>query len=80
MDSTQGTRLELHDPGFRDRLNQLEIRRRQVHTEHDNAWRDLTRVDPNATQEQREAWARYCDVVLELERVLKEFETLRSGA
>ena len=80
MDSTPQTRLELDDPIFRDRLNQLERRRRQVQSEHDGAWRDLTRVDPSAVQEQHQAWLRYCDVVMEFEKMLAEFETLRVGA
>jgi hypothetical protein len=80
MSASEIQRAEWLDPRFWDRLDRLESRHQHVQSEHNQARRGLERLAPNASDELRQAWRRYCAVIAELDRTAAEFEVLRSSA
>ncbi len=80
MSASELQRAEWLDPQFWDRLDRLESHHRRIQSEHNEARRGLERLAPNKSEELRQAWERYCDVITELDRTAAEFEVLRSGA
>jgi len=65
------------DLRFWQRLEELEGRRRRAQADHEAARRGLERLHPDEVEDLRLAWARYCEVIVELDRVSADFETLR---
>lgn len=63
---------------FWERLSCLEVRHQRVQCEHDDARRGLEQIAPSESEELRQAWRRYCEVIAELERTAAEFEALRT--
>jgi hypothetical protein len=80
MSASEIQRADWLDPRFWDRLDRLESHHQRVQSEHNEARRGLERLTPTESDELRQAWQRYCDVIAELERAASEFETLRSCA
>jgi hypothetical protein len=80
MSASELQRAEWLDQQFWDRLDRLESHHQRIKSEHNEARRGLERLTPNESEELREAWRRYCDVIAELDRTAAEFEVLRSGA
>ena len=80
MSASEQRRAEWLDPRFWDRLDRLESQHLRVQSEHSQARRGLERLSPNESEDLRQAWRRYCDVIAELDRTAAEFEVLRSGA
>ncbi len=62
---------------FWNLLDRYETQHRRAQSDYDSARRQLDRVDPKAISEFRDAWARYCEVILELDRTAGELEHLR---
>lgn len=80
MSASELQRAEWLDPRFWDRLDRLESRHQRIQSEHNEARRGLERLTPRESEELRQAWRRYCDVIAELDRAATEFEALRSDA
>ncbi len=80
MSAPREQRAEWLDPQFWDRLERLESRHRQVRSDHESARRGLDKADPRASEEIRDAWRRYCDVIAELDRTTAEFDALCRSA
>ena len=80
MSASELQRAEWLDQRFWDRLDRLESHHQRIQSEHNEARRGLERLSPKESEELREAWRRYCDVIAELDRTAAEFEALRSGA
>jgi hypothetical protein len=80
MSASEQQRAEWLDPRFWDRLDRLESHHQRIQSEHNEARRGLERLPPEESGELREAWRRYCEAIVELERTTAEFEALRSGA
>ena len=62
---------------FWELLERLEVRHQRVQSEYDSARRQLDRVDPKTSSDIHGAWARYCEVIAELDRAAGELELLR---
>jgi len=77
MNASERQRAEWLDPGFWDRLDRLESRHRRAQSQHESAQRSLERLTPCETEELRQAWQRYCEVIAELDQTTAEFEVLR---
>ncbi|HUN74175.1 MAG TPA: hypothetical protein VMU40_06635 [Steroidobacteraceae bacterium] len=73
-------RADQLDTHFWDRLDRLESEHRRLQCEHESARRKLDRADPRETQEVRDAWRHYCEVIAELDRTTEEFDLLRRSA
>jgi hypothetical protein len=80
MSASELQRAEWLDPRFWDRLDRLESYHQRVQSEHNAARRGLERLTPVESEQLRQAWQRYCDVIAELDRATSEFETLRTCA
>jgi hypothetical protein len=80
MSTSQEQRADRLDAQFWDRLDRLESEHRRLQSEHDHARRRLDGADPSETQQIREAWHRYCEVIAELDRTTEEFDVLRRSA
>jgi len=76
MSASEHQRAEWVDPGFWERLSQLEGRHQRVQAAHDDARRGLERLPREGAEELRLAWSRYCEVIAELEQTTSEFESL----
>jgi hypothetical protein len=68
------------EPGFWERLDRLEQCHKRAQSEHEQAQRGLERLTPREIEELRDAWARYCEVIAELDRASGEFEALHKCA
>lgn len=79
MSASELQRAEWLDQRFWERLDRLESHHQRIQSEHDEARRGLERLSPLESDELRQAWRRYCDVIAELDRTAAEFETLRTG-
>jgi hypothetical protein len=62
---------------FWELLDRIEGRHSRAQSDHESARRRLERVDPKLSSEIQEAWARYCEVIAELDRAAGELEQLR---
>jgi hypothetical protein len=80
MSASELQRAEWLDPGFWDRLDRLESRHKRAQSQHEDAQRGLARSTPCDTEELRQAWQRYCEVIAELDEATAEIETLRTCA
>jgi hypothetical protein len=80
MSASQGERADRVEAQFWDRLDRLESEHRRLQSEHEFARRKLDRADPRETQEIRDAWRHYCEVIAELDRTTAEFDVLRGSA
>jgi hypothetical protein len=80
MSALESERPEWLDPGFWERLEQLEWRRRRAQSEHERAQRGLKRLPPDEAEELHQAWQRYCEVIAELDQATAEIELLRTCA
>ena len=80
MSARQVERAEWLDPKFWDRLDRLESQHRQVQAERESARRRLDRADPGASDELRDVWRRYCDVIADLDRTTAAFDALYRSA
>lgn len=78
MSASEEHRAEWLDREFWERLTRLENRHQKVQSEHDSARRRLERVTPRETEELRDAWRQYCQVIAELDQTTAEIETLRT--
>jgi hypothetical protein len=78
MSASETPRAEWLDSQFWERLDRIEVRHRQIQSQHDAARRTLERANVGETQELRDAWRRYCDVIDELDRTTDEFAALRA--
>ena len=65
------------DLKFWEQLEQLEGRHRCVQADHEEARRGLERLSPAEIEDLRRAWARYCEVIVDLDRACADFEALR---
>ena len=79
MSASEFQRAEWLDPRFWDRLDRLESRHQRIRGEHSEARRGLERLTSRESEELRQAWRRYCEVIAELERAAAEFEALRTS-
>jgi hypothetical protein len=79
MSASEQRRAEWLGPGFWDRLDRLQCHHQRIQSEHDAARRSIERLPPHETEELRQAWHRYCEVVAELDRTAAEFGALHSG-
>lgn len=66
-------------PPVWDDLKRLESRHRQLQREHDLARRRLDQITPEETDELRNAWRDYCEVIAELDEATAALEHLRTG-
>ena len=64
---------------FWERLDRLETQHRRIQSAYETVRRQLDRIDPKINPEFREIWARYCEVIAELDRAAGELELLRFG-
>jgi hypothetical protein len=80
MSAPEVQRVEWLDPRLWDRIDRLESRHQRIQSEHNEARRGLEQLSLRESEELRQAWRRYCDVIGELHRTAAEFEVLRSGA
>jgi hypothetical protein len=78
MSASQQQRAEWLDPAFWERLDRLEARHQKLQSEHQSAQRGLERLTPRESEELRQAWRRYCEVIAELDRATAELEALRT--
>ena len=78
--STTHERADQLERQFWDRLDRLESEHRRLQCEHESARRKLDRTDLRQTQEVRDAWRHYCEVIAELDRTTEEFDVLRRSA
>jgi hypothetical protein len=62
---------------FWELLDRLEGQHRRAQSDYEHARRQLERVDPKISAELHSAWARYCEVIAELDRAAGELELLR---
>jgi len=65
---------------FLEQLQRLEDRHQRVQSEHEAARRRLEGLTPDAADELRAAWRRYCEVIAELEHTTAELELLCARA
>lgn len=79
MSASELQRADWLDARFWDRLDRLESHHQRLQSQHNEARRGLERLSPDESEELRQAWQRYCDVIAELDRTAAEFEALRSG-
>lgn len=79
MSASELQRAEWLDPRFWDRLDRLESHYQRLQSDHNEARRGLERLAPRS-EDLREAWRRYCEVIAQLDRAAAEFEALRMGA
>lgn len=80
MSAPQEDRAEWLDSKFWDRLDRLECQHRVVQLERESARRRLDRAGPGGSDEVRDVWQRYCDVIAELDRTTAEFDVLYRSA
>ena len=80
MSASEQQRAEWLEPRFWDRLDRLESHHQRIQSQHNEARRGLERLSPRESEELREAWRRYCDVIAELDRTTAELESLRTCA
>ena len=80
MSASQQRRAEWLGPGFWDRLDRLQCHHQRIRSEHDAARRGLEQLSAHDSEELRQAWRRYCEVIAELDRSAGEFEALRTCA
>jgi hypothetical protein len=80
MSASEQQRADWLEPGFWDRLDRLESRRKRAQSQHDSAQRDLERFTWRESAEFRQAWERYCEVISELDCAAAEIEALRTCA
>jgi hypothetical protein len=79
MSASELVRTEWLEPRFWDRLDRLESQHQRLQSEHNQARRGLERLAPRS-EDLRDAWRRYCEVIADLDRAAGEFEALRLGA
>jgi hypothetical protein len=77
MSASEQQRAEWLDPDFWERLDRLEGRHQRIQSQYESTRRGLERLTTRETEELRQAWRRYCEVIAELEQATAEFETLR---
>ena len=80
MSASEQQRAEWLDAGFWERLDRLEVRHQRIQVEHNDMRRGLERLTASESEELRQAWRRYCEVIAELDRTTAEFEALRTCA
>jgi len=78
MSASEQSRAEWLDTQFWERLDLLEARHQQVQSQHDTLRRGLERIRADESLELRQAWARYCEVIAELDRATADIEMLRT--
>jgi hypothetical protein len=78
MSASELQRAEWLDPRFWDRLDRLESRHQRAQSQHNEARRGLERLSPSESEQLRQAWRRYCEVIAELDRTAAEFQALRT--
>jgi hypothetical protein len=67
------------DQQFWKRLNRVERHHERIQSQHETWRRSLARSRVTLNADLRLAWARYCEVIAELERTAGELEMLRIG-
>jgi hypothetical protein len=77
MSAVINTRTAWLNADFWELLDRLEGRHSRAQSDYEMARRQLERVDPKIGSQIQEAWARYCDVIAELDRAAGELEMLR---
>ena len=78
MSASETSRAEWLDSKFWERLDILEVRHQRLQSEHELVRRSLERHTAADSDELREAWERYCEVIAELDQTTAELEVLRT--
>jgi hypothetical protein len=80
MSASESQRAEWLGPEFWEQLDRLDDQHKRVQSQYQDAQRSLERLTPPQTEELRQAWLRYCEVIADLDRATAEFETLSTWA
>lgn len=78
MSASEDRRAEWLDPEFWERLDRLESQHQKLQSKHESARRSLDGAVHRESEELRNAWRRYCEVIEELDKTTAEFEILRA--
>jgi len=75
MSASESSRADWLDNSFWERLNLLEARHQRLQSEHESVRRGLESAH---SEQLRDAWERYCEVIAELDQTTAELEILRT--
>jgi|HubBroStandDraft_6_1064221.scaffolds.fasta_scaffold568222_1 hypothetical protein len=77
MSTSEERRPAWLDQQFWERLDRIETHHQRIQSEHEQRRRGLDSSHDTHEADLRLAWQRYCEVIVELDRMTAEFETLR---